>query len=318
MRRILAPILASALLLTACSGGGGDQEAAPGATVDTKFGAVEVPAEPQRVVALGWGDAETALALGVQPVGASDWVEFGGSGVGPWAEKFYDKAPEIIATMEPDYEAIAALDPDLILDVKSSGEQQRYDRLSEIAPTVGPPKGGDNYLTSMDDQVTMISEALGKEDEGKKQLSDLDAQFAAAREANPEFQGKTVTVAAKTSEGWGAYVKGTERVQFMENLGFTQSPKIDALKAEGFSAPVSEEKLGDLDADLLVAFPIYVPDSEVTEDPGFKRIPAVADGRSIVLTEKDDELRKAFSLNSVLSARYAVEKMPDLIKPAVK
>lgn len=318
MRRILAPILASALLLTACSGGGGDQEAAPGATVDTKFGAVEVPAEPQRVVALGWGDAETALALGVQPVGASDWVEFGGSGVGPWAEKLYDKAPEIIATMEPDYEAIAALDPDLILDVKSSGEQQRYDRLSEIAPTVGPPKGGDNYLTSMDDQVTMISEALGKEDEGKKQLSDLDAQFAAAREANPEFQGKTVTVAAKTSEGWGAYVKGTERVQFMENLGFTQSPKIDALKAEGFSAPVSEEKLGDLDADLLVAFPIYVPDSEVTEDPGFKRIPAVADGRSIVLTEKDDELRKAFSLNSVLSARYAVEKMPDLIRPAVK
>ncbi|MFG0221325.1 ABC transporter substrate-binding protein, partial [Streptococcus suis] len=85
---------------------------------------------------------------------------------GPWAEKLYDTAPEIIATLEPDYEAIAALDPDLILDVKSSGEQQRYDRLSEIAPTVGPPKGGDNYLTSMDDQVTMISEALGKEDEG--------------------------------------------------------------------------------------------------------------------------------------------------------
>ncbi|MEW1987966.1 iron-siderophore ABC transporter substrate-binding protein [Brevibacterium casei] len=319
MRRFLAPILASALLLTACSGGGSTpEETAGGATVDTKFGAVEVPADPQRVVALGWGDAETALALGVQPVGASDWVEFGGSGVGPWAADLYTTPPEIIATMEPDYEAIAALDPDVILDVKSSGEQERYDRLSEIAPTVGPPEGGDNYLTSMDEQVTMISEALGKEDEGKKQLEDLDAQFAAAREANPEYEGKTVTVTAKTSEGWGAYVKGTERVQFMENLGFEQSPKIDALKAEGFSAPVSEEKLDELDADLLIAFPIYVPDTEITDDPGFQRIPAVADGRSVVLTEKDDDLRKAFSLNSVLSARYAVEKMPELIAPAVK
>src|SRR5699024_3572087 len=145
-----------------------------GPSVDTKFGSVDVPADPQRVVALGWGDAETALALGVQPVGASDWVEFGGTGVGPWAEDLYDEAPEIIPTMEPDYEAIAALEPDLILDTNSSGEQERYDRLSEIAPTVGVPEGGDNYLTTMDQQVDLIAEALGKEDEGKSLLDDLD------------------------------------------------------------------------------------------------------------------------------------------------
>jgi iron complex transport system substrate-binding protein len=35
-------------------------------TVGTAFGDVEIPEEPQRVVALGWSDAETALALGVQ------------------------------------------------------------------------------------------------------------------------------------------------------------------------------------------------------------------------------------------------------------
>lgn len=122
MRRILAPIFASVLLLSACGGGGGDstEDTASGTSVDTKFGSVEVPADPQKVVALGWGDAETALALGVQPVGASDWVEFGGKGVGPWAEDLYDEDPEIIATMEPDYEAIAALEPDLILDTNSS------------------------------------------------------------------------------------------------------------------------------------------------------------------------------------------------------
>ncbi|MDN5635915.1 MAG: iron-siderophore ABC transporter substrate-binding protein, partial [Brevibacterium sp.] len=71
MRRILAPVLASVLLLAACGGGSGEEDAAPGISVDTKFGSVEVPQDPQKVVALGWGDAETALALGVQPVGAS-------------------------------------------------------------------------------------------------------------------------------------------------------------------------------------------------------------------------------------------------------
>ena len=41
--------------------------------METKFGVVEVPEDAERIVALGWGDAETALALGVQPLGASDW-----------------------------------------------------------------------------------------------------------------------------------------------------------------------------------------------------------------------------------------------------
>ncbi|MGO1264357.1 iron-siderophore ABC transporter substrate-binding protein [Brevibacterium aurantiacum] len=318
MRRILAPVLASVLLLAACGGGGGEEEAASGISIDTKFGSVEVPKDPKKVVALGWGDAETALALGVQPIGASDWVEFGGKGVGPWAEDLYDQAPEIIDTMEPDFEKIAALEPDLILDTKSSGEQERYDRLSEIAPTVGAPEGGDNYLTTMDQQVNLVSQALGKEDEGKKVLGELDKKYEAARKAHPEFDGKSVSVAAKTSEGWGAYVEGSERVQFMEQLGFKQSEKVAALKPEGFTATVSEEKLDDLDADLLVAFPIYIPDTEVTKDAAFKRIPAVEDGRSLVLTEDLNDVRQAFSLNSVLSASFAAEKMPDLVADKVK
>ena len=187
MRRILAPILASLLVLAGCGGGDSESSDTSGPSVDTKFGSVDVPADPQRVVALGWGDAETALALGVQPVGASDWVEFGGTGVGPWAEDLYDEAPEIIATMEPDYEAIAALEPDLILDTNSSGEQERYDRLSEIAPTVGVPEGGDNYLTTMDQQVDLVAEALGKEDEGKSLLDDLDQTFEDAAKDHPEI-----------------------------------------------------------------------------------------------------------------------------------
>ncbi len=79
------------------------------ATVATKFGDVVISAKPKRVVALGWGDARTALSLGVQPVGASDWLGFGGEGVGPWLAGKYANPPELIGTMEPSYGAIAAL-----------------------------------------------------------------------------------------------------------------------------------------------------------------------------------------------------------------
>ena len=96
-------------------------------TIDTEFGDVTVDSAPQRVVALGWGDAETALALGVSPVGASDWLAFGGDGVGPWAAGLYDAPPQIIGTREPSFEQVAALEPDLILDTKSSGDATTVD-----------------------------------------------------------------------------------------------------------------------------------------------------------------------------------------------
>ena len=53
------------------------------------------------------------------------------------------EAPQLIGTLEPEYEKVAALKPDLILDTKSSGDQDRYDTLKGIAPTVGVPTGGE-------------------------------------------------------------------------------------------------------------------------------------------------------------------------------
>lgn len=317
-----AALVATAALAVGCASDSSTETASVGAegdarVVDTKFGEVEVPEDAERIVALGWGDAETALALGVQPVGTSDWIALGGEGVGPWAEGLYDQAPEIIGTMEPEYEKIAALEPDLILDVKSSGEQERYDRLSQIAPTVGVPEGGDAYLTSVDTQVEMIAAALGKEEEGQQLLDDVEAKFAEAAEANPEFEGKTITVGAHTSEGWGAYISKSDRVKFVEKLGFTPNPEIEAMEPDGFSVDIAEENLNVLDSDLLVMFPIYIPATDVTDNELFKQIPAVEDGRAIVFTDGQEDISNAFSLNSVLSIPYAIDKVVPLAQEAL-
>ena len=134
----MGAVVAAALLVSAC-GQVEETEEPRGATVTTMFGDVTVPANPKRVVALGWSDAETALALGVRPVGASDWLEFGGEGVGPWAEGRYDTPPVLLGTQELDYEQIFELKPDVILDTRSDNSKERFDELSKIAPTVAPP-----------------------------------------------------------------------------------------------------------------------------------------------------------------------------------
>src|ERR687894_672408 len=105
-----AALLATVLVAAGCGSGddassgdaaAGGSPASGGAfpvTVETAFGPVQIPEEPQRVVALGWSDAETALALGVQPVGASDWLAVGGNCLGEWVEEGYEEDPEMIET----------------------------------------------------------------------------------------------------------------------------------------------------------------------------------------------------------------------------
>lgn len=322
----VAALAVAALTLTACSGGtgstagtqdGGATDAAFPVTVTTEFGDVTVEKKPVRIVALGWGDAETALALGVQPVGASDWLGFGGEGVGPWAEGLYDSAPKIIETLEPSFEAIAALKPDLILDTKSSGDDARYEKLSSIATTIGVPEGKTSYLTTMDEQMGLISTALGLKAKGKELLAEVDATYEEAAAAHPEWAGKTVAAATKTSEGWGAYVEGSERVTFLERLGFVQSPTIAALpsNAGGFSVDISSEQLDLLDADLIVAFPIFIKTSELTGDPLFQAVPAVASGHSVVI---DGDLSAAYSLGTTLAAKFSIENLVPKIADALK
>jgi iron complex transport system substrate-binding protein len=309
--RTAAALAATALLAAGCSSDD-DEDAGPASssgafpvTVETAFGDVTIEEEPTRVVALGWSDAETALALGVQPVGASDWLGFGGEGVGPWAEGRYDEAPELIETLEPSYEAIAALEPDLILDTRGSGEQERYDLLSAIAPTVGIPEGAENYLTTWQQQLELVGQALGKDDEAAELQDEVDQVFADAVAANPGFGGTEVAVGAYTSEGFGAYVRGDSRVDFMEQLGFTNKQEIQDLAGESFFVPISEEQVPLLDAPLTVVFPIFVDAAQITANPLWQTLGSVQQGHAVVLD--DVQLVNAFSSGSALGTLWALE-----------
>nr|WP_293772091.1 ABC transporter substrate-binding protein [uncultured Corynebacterium sp.] len=179
--RVVAADSESASSSNAGGASDSDSTAALPAAISTKFGDVTIDEAPRRVVALGWADAEVALSLGVQPVGAADWLAFGGEGIGPWVTEGYGEAPEILGTMELNYESIAALEPDLILDVRSSGDQERYDTLLAIAPVVGILEGADNWLTDRSTRLEMIGTALGKSADEWGAYKSGDAGFAIGR-----------------------------------------------------------------------------------------------------------------------------------------
>jgi iron complex transport system substrate-binding protein len=310
-------VVAASLVLAGCASGSGSStdssssgssDAAFPVSITTGLGTTTIESAPKRVVALGWGDAETALELGVQPVGASDWLAFGGDGVGPWLKGAYAESPKIIQTLEPSYEDILKLDPDVILDVKSSGDKERYDKLSAIAPTVAIPKGGENYLASTEQQTTMIAKALGKESEGKKLLSGLDDAYAAARKAHPDFAGKTAVVGAYSSEGFGAYASTDSRSTFMRNLGFEIPKAIDEQAGKEFSVHLSDENLDLLDADLTLILPIYVDASEASSNKLFQKVPSVEAGHAIVFDDKD--VSSAFSMGTTAAIEWALDKLP--------
>ncbi|GAA2788110.1 iron-siderophore ABC transporter substrate-binding protein [Saccharopolyspora taberi] len=310
-----AAVLGLLLLVTSCASPGGPT-GADGPSVETMFGRVTVPARPQRVVALGWSDAETALALGVEPVGASDWQGFGGEGVGPWAAGRYTRPPVQLGTSEPNYETIAALKPDLILNTRSSGSPGQNEILSKIAPTVGPPPGTVAYGTGWREQMRLVSQALGRPEQGADRIAELDRRFRDATRAHPELADRTVAVAAYYGSKWGAYLTGDPRVGFMTDLGMRNKPEIDALANGNFYVDVSPERLSLLDADLTVAFPISADAQRLREDPLLNQIPSARDGRLVVLD--DHTLAMAFSSGSTLGIGYAVEHAAPLFAAALR
>lgn len=173
MRRLVAALAAAVALgvgLTAC---GESDPVAGSATGETReithaMGTTKVPAEPKRVVVLDTDKIDTALSLGITPVGAATAGE-----AKSWPTYFgADKLAgikEVGVLTEPDLEAINALKPDLILGSKFR-QEKFYDELAAIAPTVFTDKVGITWK----ENFLLDGKALGREQQAKDLLGAYD------------------------------------------------------------------------------------------------------------------------------------------------
>jgi iron complex transport system substrate-binding protein len=326
--RALAALLAplAALTLAACGGdaegsSAGSTGSAEGTTISHSFGETAVPADPQRVVTWGWGSADAAVALGVVPV-AMPHQSYGGDeqGVLPWLRERLEADGEQVPTVLPDsqevpLEAIAAADPDLVLAPYSGITQEEYAQLSQIAPTVAPP--GEPWATPWRETVEIVGAALGRADEAEQLLADIDGQVAGQAEEHPQLAGTTVAMVWDTPDAFYVYKPADARVAFTEDLGLETAPAVEELASgdETFYYTLSEERLAELDSDVLVTY----SDSAQTSEAFLSSAPAKVMEqvqRGSVAQVVGTELIAAVSPPTALSLTYGLEDYVDALAAA--
>ena len=335
-------IVAMAALLAGCStgavDGGEGQDTASDVerqgqfprTITHAYGETELTEAPTRVATVSWVNADVSLALGVVPVGmprnsfganengSTDWFDAELERVGGEMPTLYSEADGI------NTEAIAALDPDVILGAYSGMTAEDYEKLSKIAPTIAMPEGDVAFGTAWQDSTRLIGEALGRSDAAEELIADVEGQIAQVSEDNPGIKDTTFiygTVDPEAAEKIYAFTDVDNRPRFLTSLGMTQAPVIAEASAEApdqFAVPWSPERSDELESDILVT---YATSPEVRQaiesDPLLGRIPAVEAGRMVVQTDEQQVL--SISASSPLSLPWALENVvPDILDAAPK
>ncbi|MGK5533319.1 ABC transporter substrate-binding protein [Streptomyces sp. URMC 129] len=270
-RRITAAtglVLAATLGLSACSSDdSSDDNGSSGEgstrTVETAMGPVEVPENPQRVVVLDTAELDSLITLGVTPVGAVQ---------ADVNAEFLDYLPEdqlsgienVGEIAAPNLEAINELNPDLIIGSKVRDEQ-RYDELSAIAPTVFTETVGapwkENFLVHAD--------ALNKTEEAEAIVAEYEAHVADVTEAigGPEVAADTEVSMLRFIEGGNTRIYGRENYigTILEDLGLGRPAIVDEAE-DGFAVEVSPEQVDQADGDVIFYTSYGAPDASGEEE----------------------------------------------------
>ncbi|WP_053620012.1 ABC transporter substrate-binding protein [Nocardiopsis sp. NRRL B-16309] len=289
---LAAGVTALALALGGCASssdgeGTGAQEQEETRTVtDATDTEVEVPAVPERVVTLHYAATQPVLDLGFTPVGQGVFEE----GIIP--EEIADEVeqvPVVTDMVEPDLEAIAELEPDLIL-APNIYEEEVAEQLRAVAPVYTfTLRGGDR--ARWEQRTEEIADALGVPDRVEGLAEEFEArQQEIAEEYADEIEGTTVGVIGSYEEN-SVYVWGEDNMTgtLLLPLGFTWSEQENEIVADEDEpeAVLSNEKLtsavGDadvlfLDSNLRGEINPFMEDLQATAL--YEELPAVRDGRA--------------------------------------
>ena len=274
----LATAAVLALLLGACGdesppeqqrdAGGAPAAAAFPVTIDSATGPVEIEARPERIVALSPTATEMLFAIGAgeQVVAVDDQSDY---------------PPDVPTTdlsgFEPNVEAIATYEPDLVVASSNSGLKSLEDL--KIPLLVQPTAAA---LDDTYDQIAELGDATGNPDEAEEQVESIRAHIEEIVATVPDFVRAPTyyhelddTYFSVTSE---TFIGSIYALAGLENIAD------EADKAGSGYPQLSAEYIIDADPDF-----IFLADSEccnqtperVSQRPGWDQITAVQNGNVI-------------------------------------
>ncbi|WP_084243100.1 siderophore ABC transporter substrate-binding protein [Planomicrobium okeanokoites] len=180
---LIAFTLMMAAFLAAC---GADEEATDSKTAaaDTKEASTETVTvthelgettfdkNPEKVVVFDFGILDSMDKLGIEAVAGVPQAN-----IPSYLEKFADaeKYENVGTLKEADFEAIHAMDPDLI--IISGRQAAMYEEFTDIAPTIHLGVDTTKYMESFESNMNTLGEIFGKEEEVKEELVAIEMQI---------------------------------------------------------------------------------------------------------------------------------------------
>ena len=224
-------------------------------TMSTIFGDVDVPMEPKRIVSVGLEDM--LLSLDAPLVQAS----------GTKGDYLYDrlqekKVPTLGFLSTPNYEAILATNPDLIIVIDGYVDQAGYEKLSQIAPTLAYDRG--DWKTS----IVQIGKAINREEKANEIIKDYDDKLSKAQQTIAQSVGTNKTVALvrlTDKEADVFFPKFPYGGVLYNDLGLKPDVTLAEFQKtaeEDWGTTLSLEKLPELKADYLFVTAGYSGSSE--------------------------------------------------------
>lgn len=280
---------AGLLLLAPYSCGGGSEAGGEPASGETRpfehaAGVTDVPVSPQRIVTTTDQNALLPLLeLGVEPIASAGSLEEDGEGIFRRTEGFDTSGIEFVGDfLEPNLEAIANLEPDLIVGYEF--QEDIYDTLSEIAPTVLIQIFG----RDLDEALLDFAALVGREDRAEELRADYVQRVDALLDALGERRDELSVSVIAPGESSGQFGRGDAGQALGTVMGDLNLPRPAPQRGEAIDETFSLETLPEHDADvmLVIDFSEEEQDSNLealVESPLYKSLAAYEAGQTYVI-----------------------------------
>jgi iron complex transport system substrate-binding protein len=288
----------------AASGGGGP------VTITHIFGETSIAQPPKRVVSAGFTGQDDLLALGIVPIAVTSWFGDQPFGVWPWAQPKLGSSKPVVLNLDNGIQVsqISALKPDLIVATDAGLDQDTYQKLAAIAPTLAQ-SDGEAFFEPWKDQAKAIGQAVFQSGQIASLISGVDKGFAGVADKYQQFKNKRVLLLQGRLHDDNVVATTGWQTDFLTQMGLAIPESLAGLAVDQQRAFIPRDKIKSVlgDAELL----IWMTESDKDQADLLAK-PDVAEHRSrSVFTTKD--LAGAIAYASPLSYPLVADQLPTLI-----
>lgn len=210
-------------------------------TIKHQLGETPVKVNPEKVVVFDFGVLDTLDKLGVEVTGVPQ------ANIPEYLSKFEDSKYENVGSLkEPDFEKISEIEPELI--IISGRQQEAYEELSEIAPTIFMGVDTSKYMESFEENTKTLGEIFGKEEEAEKELASIKESIDALNEKATASESNGLIVLA--NEGNLSAYGPASRFGIIHDV-FGVKPADEKIEVSTHGQSVSPEYIVEKNPDYL-------------------------------------------------------------------